>query len=253
MTDRYSYYTFSSFLDRTKARAKFVDRAIPQQQWNGLDILVEDEVAKSIVEIAIAQHLHHSIQILPIGSASAVIQHLAIRYKQARYQNNNLPEVCAFLDGDMLSHRQAQIKQFMSTLENLYERQVAEDWINKRLLFLPGDTWPEAWIFSRINRQPFYPKFQSELNMSSSEVDNLFATASIAGKHQELRTAAEIIGIDRAIVTNYLIESAWDSAPEQRSKIISEIDYITHELIDRDLLDITNGLDCNLLTRTPLD
>jgi hypothetical protein len=227
MKSRYSYYTFSSFLVRTKRKTQVVDRAFPHQQSSGLDILVEDEVAKSIVEIAIVKHIRSSVRILPIGSAPAVMQHLAVRYKQIRYQRNNLPEVCAFLDGDMLLHRPEQIKQFMSTLENHYERQVSEDWIDKRLLFLPGDTWPEAWIFSQTNRQPFYAKFQSELNMLNIEVDNLLAAASRAGKHQEFRTAAEILGIDRAIVTNYLIESALESAPEQRNQMISEIDRLT--------------------------
>lgn len=228
MTDRYSYYTFSSLLTRNKERTKVVDRAIPYQ-WNGLDILVEDEVAKSIVEIAIAKHIH-APRILPIGSATAVMQHLVVRYKQARYQKNNLPEVCVFLDGDMLSNRQGQIKQFMNALENSYERQLAQAWIDDRLLFLPSDTWPEEWIFNPINRQPFYVKFQQELNMSSIEVDNLLTGASSAGKHQELRTAAEILGIDRAIATNYLIESAWESASEEKNKMIASIDRLTEGL-----------------------
>jgi hypothetical protein len=230
MKSRYSYYTFSSFLVRTKKTTQVIDRAIPRQQWSGLDILVEDEVAKSIVEIAIAKHLNDSIRVLPIGSATAVMQHLAVRYKQARYQSDNLPEVCAFLDGDMLSHRSGLIKQFMNALENPYERELARAWTTERLLFLPGDTWPEAWIFNPRDRQPFYTKLHAELNLSSCEVDNLLTAASSAGKHQEIRTAAEILGIDRAIATNYLIESAWESASEERCKVIAAIDRLTQGL-----------------------
>jgi hypothetical protein len=181
-----------------------------------------------ILAIALAKYTRISVRILPIGSASAVMQHLAVRYKQLRYEPNNLPAVCACLDGDMISHQQGQIEQFLNTLENPYERQIAQAWANDRVLFLPGDTWPEAWIFNPSNRQPCYAKFQQELNLSSGEVDNLLATASSAGKHQEFRTAAEILGIDRAIVTNYLIESAWESAPEQRIKIVRAIDRLHH-------------------------
>jgi hypothetical protein len=212
---------------------KVIDRAIPQQQSIGLDILVEDEVAKSIVEMALAKHIRVPLRILPIGSATAVMQHLAIRYKQARYQRNNFPEVCSFLDGDMFSHRQGQIKQFMNELENPYERQLAQDWANERLLFLPGDMWPEAWILNPRDRQPFYTRLQKELNISTSEVDDLLAVAASAGKHQELSTAAEILGIERAIATNYLIESAWESAPEVRNKMIASIERLT-EGLDRD-------------------
>jgi hypothetical protein len=227
MNDRYLYYTFSSFLASNKEKSKVLNRSIYQQQSIGLDILVEDEVAKSILEIALAEQLHVSVRILPIGSAAAVMQHLAMRYKDVRYLKNNVVEVCACLDGDMLSNKQGQIKQFMNALENPYERQLARSWWNERVLFLPGDTWPEAWIFNPSDRQPFYAKFQQELNLSSSEVDNLLAVAASAGKHQEFRTAAEILGVDRAIVTNYLIESAWGSAPKDKSRIISALDRLT--------------------------
>ena len=220
---KYSYYSFADFLIRspetTEIIARQIDRKIPHNSCKGLDILVEDEVAKSILEVAISKDIRSLIQIIPIGCASAVMRHLAIRYKDARYARNNVTEVCAFLDGDMLSQQRSRIKQFMNALENHYECKAAQDWLHERLLFLPGCESPEAWIVTPRNRQPFYERFKRELNLSSGEVDNLLDTASSASKHQEFRKAAAMLGLDRSIVTSYLIESAFESAPEESTKI----------------------------------
>jgi hypothetical protein len=228
---KYSYYNFSDFLKRSKEPTDFLDRhtcdiEIIQDTWKGLDILVEDAVAKLLLEVVVAKNLRSPIRIIPIGSATAVMRHLAVSYKATRYASNNVAEVCAFLDGDMSLQQPAQIKQFMNTLENPYEQKAARSWLDKRLLFLPGHTWPEAWIVSPRDRQPFYERFKQELNISISEVDNLFTAASKAGKHRELSAIAAILKLDRIIVTNYLIESAFESEPEEISKIISSIERL---------------------------
>ncbi len=228
---KYSYYNFADFLIRSNGTSDYLDRhpsdiEIIQDTWKGLDILVEDEVAKSILEVVVAKDLRSPIRILPIGSATAVMRQLAVRYKATRYARNNIAEVCAFLDGDMSLQEPAQIKQFMNTLENPYERKEARSWLDKRLLFLPGRTWPEAWIINPRDRQPFYARFKQELNISISEVDNLFTAASNADKHHELSAIAAMLKLDRLIVTKYLIESAFESAPVESSEIIDAIERL---------------------------
>ncbi|KAM3102510.1 ATP-dependent nuclease [Phormidesmis sp. 146-12] len=109
-----------------------------------LDILVEDEAAKLILETVLNRELRLRTKVLPIGSAAAVMRHLAARYKEARHKKDDAVEVLVFLDGDKLSQKNEQIKQFIKAVENPIEQQEAKDWVDKRLLFLPGSKWPES-------------------------------------------------------------------------------------------------------------
>jgi len=184
-----------------------------------LDILVEDEAAKLILETVLDKELRSRTKILPIGSAAAVMRHLAARYKEANHKKGNIVEVCVFLDGDKSSKKAEQINQFTKALENPTEQKESKDWVDKRLLFIPGSEWPEAWILNPINREPFYERFERELQMSIVEVDDLLDTALRAGKHNEFYEAAKSLTLDKTVVASHLVKSAFESAPEEAQKI----------------------------------
>ncbi len=188
-----------------------------------LDILVEDEAAKLILETVLDKELRLRTKVLPIGSAAAVMKHLAARYKEARHKKDGAVEVLVFLDGDKLSKRTEQISQFLKAVENTMEQQESRDWVEKRLHFLPGDKWPELWIVAHSSRQPFYERFRRELQMSKAEVDDMLDSASRAGKHDEFYEAAKLLARDEKVVANYLIKSAFESAPEESQKIVGII------------------------------
>ena len=192
-----------------------------------LDILVEDEAAQLILETVLDKELRSRTHVLPIGSAAAVMRHLAARYKEARYKN--VVEVCVVLDGDKSSTKSEQIKLFTNTLENSNEQKESKDWVEKRLLFLPGSEWPESWIVKPNDRNRFYERFERELQMSIPEVDDLLDSASRAGKHNEFREAAKILTLDEKVVASHLIKSAFDSAPEESQKLVG---FIRDFLID---------------------
>jgi hypothetical protein len=126
------------------------------------------------------------------------------------------------LDGDQLSKKAEHIKEFLKALENPTEQE-AKDWVEKRLTFLPGNEWPEAWIVNPKSREPFYERFKRELQMSSAAVDDILDSASRAGKHNEFYEAAKILTFDKTVVATYLIKSAFESAPEESKRIINLI------------------------------
>jgi hypothetical protein len=188
-----------------------------------LDILVEDEAAKLILETVLDKELRSRTEVLYIGSAAAVMRHLSARYKDAKQRRENVVEVCVLLDGDKSSTKTEQINLFMKALENPAEKQESEDWVYKRLLFMPGNEWPEAWVVQPGNRKPFYERFERELKMPIAEVDDLLDSASRAGKHNEFYEAAKILTFDKTVVASHLIRSAFEAAPEESQKIIEFI------------------------------
>ncbi|MBM0743374.1 AAA family ATPase [Phormidium sp. CLA17] len=188
-----------------------------------LDILVEDEAAKLILETVLDKELRSRTHVLPIGSAAAVMRHLAARYKETKHKKDKILEVCVFLDGDKSSKKIEQINLFIKALENPTEQQKSKEWVEERLLFLPGDEWPESWIVKPNDRNPFYERFERELQMSIAEVDDLLDSASRAGKHNEFREAAKILTLGETVVASHLIKSAFDSAPEESQRLIGFI------------------------------
>jgi len=78
-----------------------------------LDILVEDEAAKMIIETGLTPETRSRTKILPIGSSIAVMRHLASRYKDSRSS-----DVCVILDGDKSESKNEHIKAFLDALES---------------------------------------------------------------------------------------------------------------------------------------
>jgi predicted ATPase len=215
------------FLERTGIKTDIIPEISPAYATGKLsgrpnvelDILVEDEAAKLILETVLDKELRSRTKILPIGSAAAVMRHLAGRYKESVQKKDKIAEVCVFLDGDKSSKKTEQINQFKKSLENPTEQKESKDWVEKRLLFIPGDEWPEVWIVNPIDRKPFYERFERELQLSMEEVDDLLDSASRAGKHNEFYEAANMLTLDKTVVASHLVKSAFESAPEEAQKI----------------------------------
>lgn len=219
------------FLERTGSKTSVIPGISPTYATGKLsgrpnvelDILVEDEAAKLIVETVLDNDLRSRTKVLPIGSATAVMRHLGAKYKEIIHKKNKAIEVCVLLDGDQLSKKTEHIKEFLKTLENPTEQQDAKDWVEKRLTFLPGNEWPESWIVNAKNRDAFYERFQRELQMSSAAVDDMLDSAFRAGKHNEFYEAATILTYDKTVVATYLIKSAFESAPEESKRLLNLI------------------------------
>ncbi len=215
------------FLERTGAKTNIIPEISPAYATGKLsgrpnvelDILVEDEAAKLILETVLNQELRLRTQVLPIGSNAAVMKHLAARYKESKHKKDRLAEVLVFLDGDKSSKKAEQINHFINAVENPTEKEEAKDWVEKRLLFLPGNEWPELWVIKPSGREAFHKRFGREFQMAVAEVDDMLDSAARAGKHKEFYEAAKILNLDKIVVASHLIKSAFESAPEESQKI----------------------------------
>lgn len=180
-----------------------------------LDVLVEDEAARLIVEIALPIEVRSRVNVMPIGSSTAVMRHLA-----ARYRENRPSEVCVLLDGDKRQSRETQINQFVSAIEHSDDQEKTRIWVEERLSFLPGEEWPEAWVLSQRSERTC-DRLQDELGISRAAVDDILDAARRAGKHNEFFEAATRLCLDEPIMCHHLIRAAFESAPEEAQKIVS--------------------------------
>ena len=171
---------------------------------NELDIFVEDGIAKKTLELALSTELRSRINILSIGSSSAIAWQLAARYKTLKKG-----ECVAVLDGDKKGSFEETKTIFCKALETVNSSEEVENWLNQRLEYLPGDTWPESWVLNEIKKGEC--KFLcSLLNIEKDILIKIIEEALLAGKHHEFYTIAAKVNLDRDLIISACAKEAID-------------------------------------------
>jgi predicted ATPase len=182
-----------------------------------LDIFVEDEVAQSIIEASINHELRIRTNIIPIGSAPAVMRQLA-----ANYRLHNGRSACVILDGDQKSNINDLVKDFINTLEISTEnkKRLAREWVNKRRGFLPGSDWPEKWLLSScLENQEAIEAMANEFDLPENEMTNILKDSIRAGKHKEFYTLGEYLHIDENYVQKRCSKIVMQVLPDEAQQI----------------------------------
>ncbi len=184
---------------------------------NELDVFVEDSTAKSLIELSLSNKIRLRINILPIGSSSAVIRQLA-----ARYKNIKKGECFAVLDGDKRTEMVSLCSKFVNMLESVDDKDAAKSYIQERLYFLPGDTWPEKWIFSEIKKK-YVPEVAAEFSIDENLLHTYLDEALRAGKHDEFHTLSKRTNLGESDIKNSFCRNAAKCNKEEFGKIEGSI------------------------------
>lgn len=147
-----------------------------------IDIFVEDGVGEAIVLEVLPHSLRERIQIIQIGSSEAILRQLSARYRE------NRDRCLAFFDGDKRSEHNDFPKKIKNHLETRFRESEEEvnEWIQERLAYLPGETYPEKWLLSVTLETNEKTSLVSHLGLtSSSQLNGFLEDALRAGKHNE--------------------------------------------------------------------
>lgn len=184
---------------------------------NELDIFVEDEVAKSLVETCLNHEMRRRISIISIGSSFAVIRQLSARYKEIK-----LGKVICILDGDEKNNEKSLISKFKSYLERNDDWNKAESWLKERLVFLPGDTWPELWIFNKLIENPSRT-LAEDLKINESTLLHALNDSISSGKHNELFTLAKCTNLHKDYICNICCRTVTKEHSQHFEEICNKI------------------------------
>ncbi|MEA2015078.1 MAG: AAA family ATPase, partial [Thermodesulfobacteriota bacterium] len=146
-----------------------------------LDIFVEDGVGKLIFSEILPLNIRERIKVIPIGSSEAVVRQLAARHRESR------DNCIAFLDGDQrnkINRLKTKIKTYLENRYNCSEEEM-DAWIDKRLHFLPGETWPEKWCIETASDQTDVSELAIMWGTDKVKIQELISVAAQAGKHNE--------------------------------------------------------------------
>lgn len=150
-----------------------------------IDVFVEDGTASSVLEMFLPLSLRERICITPIGSSEAVLRQVAGRYLEKK--DNCL----AILDGDKHDEHNNSRKHVRTYVEGQFRISENEinKWIDNRLGYLPGDTWPEKWLIETALEQNSKEFLAAQWGSDEvGRIERALEDALNAGRHREFFT-----------------------------------------------------------------
>jgi predicted ATPase len=209
------------FLDRNESTTKvltgvssaYATGRLAGRSTDEVEVLVEDGVAKDIVTSCLSHAVINRTHILPIGSATAVIENFA-----HRQVGLNALELCVLLDGDQQDKARQHSRAFKKAVESCTVTYQGDSWFEEHLGFLPGDKWPEHWVVHSIG-ETSYDILMDAFGCEAPEVQQMLTRAKRADKHAEFYEAAKYLNRDEVEVRRCLIRAALHSNPDEKERI----------------------------------
>lgn len=184
-----------------------------------LDIYVEDEVAKALIEATLPANKRTRVRIKVIGSASAIARQLAALW----IRSEDRPTIVIF-DGDQRVKRSQNLQHAKNMAENTTKD--FEDWFDAHSTYLPGNTWPEAWIVQKCKE--CLPETFVALSLDDEcEASEFLEYALQAGKHNEFFELSKNVGLEKShclkLLTNVISEKFPAEFAEVQGLIYSKL------------------------------
>lgn len=152
-----------------------------------LDIYIEDEVAKAILLAALPAAIRSRVTFTVIGSATALARQLA-----ALYIRGEKKPVLAIFDGDQQGKEADNLAHAMKMAEK--PKPDFTEWFKSHICYLPGDTWPEAWLLQKAHEA--IEPLAVALGTSTDELNEILEYGLQAGKHSEFHEVAKQLGLE---------------------------------------------------------
>lgn len=153
-----------------------------------LDIFVEDEVARALIQACLPSALRSRIKISVIGSATAIAKQLAALHVRGEER-----PTLAIFDGDQKTLKADNLNHARKMAEN--PSKDFGTWFSERTSYLPGDTWPEAWIVQKCVEVP--KLVEVALGLEEDRVAEVLEYALQAGKHNEFFEISTHVGLEK--------------------------------------------------------
>ena len=185
------------------------------QSGTELEIFVEDDVGKSLLQAALSATTRTRIDIKVIGSATAIARQLA-----ACYVRSDKRAVIAIFDGDQ---RKKDLDNF-GHAKNMAENPAEdfEEWYRSRITYLPGETWPESWIVQKAMEASDLAA--SAFSVEPDAVKGILEYGLQAGKHNEFFEIAEHVGLQRSQCLEKLCATVSSAFPGDMSELVKKIE-----------------------------
>jgi predicted ATPase len=179
-----------------------------------LDIYCEDDFSQELITLALPNELRLRVNIIPIGSAAAVIRQLAAKFKDRPDRAS-----CGILDADQSRRKADHVRVFLGALEKVKDPNAATDWIENRLTFLPGESRPESWVFSKVEKD-VTKRLADDFGLSVGQLKSHLTEATAAQDHTGLHLLSTRLSLPDSTVKTRLIRAALRRGEDEASKLV---------------------------------
>lgn len=180
-----------------------------------LNVMLEDGVAADMLVFALPANLRQRIRTVSVGSAQALSRQIAAAY--ARKEDRS---ILAVFDGDQRNLEKINLSHARSMAELTDDD--FEIWFKDRTTYLPGDTWPEAWLFQA--NQEFVDGLAEKLSTDPNWLVEILEYGLQAGKHSELHEFAKQVGLDSNQCIQVLMMNIKEKSPETFDDLIHAVE-----------------------------
>ncbi|WP_295850298.1 AAA family ATPase [uncultured Xylophilus sp.] len=180
-----------------------------------IQILVEDDIAQAVIAAALNAQTRTRVDVLRIGSASAMARQLA-----AAYVRQDATKMIAIFDGDQRKLEEDNIGH----AKNMAETPKADfnDWITGRMAYLPGETWPESWLIQHAQTMPL--AIALAVGSDEDSITSFLEYSLAAGKHQEFSELAKHIGLSRQQTIDLVIPIICSHTTQHFTDLVERIE-----------------------------
>ncbi|MHB0777592.1 ATP-dependent nuclease [Halomonas sp. WWR20] len=210
------------FVDNVNGKTIITDSISPDYAFskliskssNELTALVEDKVAKAMLMAALPGNLRSRVAVEIIGSAPALSRQLA-----ANYMREKRDHITVVYDGDQRFLERKNIEHALSMAEPK-DKEDFEEWMREKILYLPGDTWPESWVVQKCLED--INEVSTLFGIEEDEMSDILERGLEAGKHKEINDIGGLVGLDEKEVLSRLCLCVVKSHEEQFENLIDE-------------------------------
>ncbi len=221
-------YDARYFVERINGKTKITDSISSDFAFskmsaitgNELDVFVEDEVAKTLLLSCLPSVVRTRITITVIGSATVLARQLAALY----VRGENKP-ILAIFDGDQRTKETDNLNHAQNMAENV--KSDFNFWFKAHIAYLPGDTWPEAWIVQKCSEC-----IDTLSGLTECDVDSLSDVLEYglqAGKHNEFFEISKNLGLDRSYCLQLLAKCVFQHYPDDFIELTTRISKALEE------------------------
>lgn len=180
-----------------------------------LEVMLEDGVAADMLKLALPTNLRQRIRCVAVGSAQALSRQLAAAY--ARQEDRS---ILAVFDGDQRKLEKVNFEHARSMAE-LADSEF-EDWFMSRIAYLPGETWPEAWLLQA--NQEFVKDLADIIFIDPDSLAEVLEYGLQAGKHSEFYELEKHLGMAKHQCLQALMLNVRDHSPEAFEELVTAVE-----------------------------
>jgi predicted ATPase len=195
--------------------SEFAFAKMAAMQSKEVEILVEDEVARSIIETCLPSSMRTRLTIKVIGSATALARQIAAIYVRGEDR-----PIIAIFDGDQRAKQSDNYGHAKNMCEN--PKEDFKTWFQSRIDYLPGNSWPESWLVKQasFNIESLAPK----LLCGEDELKDILEYGVKAGKHNEIYEISKHLGMESKMCLRTFTMDVCQYCKEDLKHIIEKIE-----------------------------